>query len=61
MTVDFKTGLKTGFIIYGIGILLTIAVHLIFGFDYPHAPPASIVPLLLTLVVGGHQTDINRP
>jgi hypothetical protein len=28
-------------------------VHLIFGWDYPHGPPTSAIPLFLTLVVGG--------
>lgn len=52
MSLDFKIGIKTGLIIYGIGIILTIIVHLIFGWDYPHGPPTSALPLFLTLAVG---------
>jgi hypothetical protein len=49
---EFKTGLKTGLMIYGVGILLTVIVHLIFGCDYRHGPPTSALPLFLTLLVG---------
>jgi hypothetical protein len=53
MNSDFQRGVKIGLSIYGIGIVLTIIVHLIFGWDYPHGPPTSAIPLFLTLVVGG--------
>lgn len=52
MSSDFKIGIKTGLIIYGVGIVFTIIVHLIFGWDYPHGPPSSALPLFLTLLVG---------
>lgn len=53
MRSDFQRGAKIGLSIYGIGIGLTVIVHLIFGWDYPHGPPVSAIPLFLTLVVGG--------
>ena len=53
MNSDFLRGVKIGLSIYGIGIVLTVIVHLIFGWDYPHGPPTSAIPLFLTLVVGG--------
>lgn len=45
--------LKSDYQFYGIGIVLTVIVHLIFGCDYPHGPPTSAIPLFLTFVVGG--------
>lgn len=53
MNSDFQRGVKIGLSIYGIGIVLTVIVHLIFGWDYPHGPPTSAIPLFLTMVVGG--------
>lgn len=53
MNSDFQRGIKIGLSIYGIGIVLTVIVHLIFGWDYPHGPPTSATALFLTLVVGG--------
>src|SRR5688500_4660119 len=53
MKSDFQRGVKIGLSIYGIGIVLTVIVHMIFGWDYPHGPPTSAIPLFLTFVVGG--------
>jgi hypothetical protein len=52
MTREFKTGVQTGLAIYGVGILLTIVLHLIFGWDSAHAPPTSFIGAVLALVVG---------
>lgn len=52
MSSDFNKGVKIGLIIYGSGILLTMIVHLILGWDYAHAPPPSFVIVLITLMIG---------
>lgn len=52
MTNEFKSGVKFGLIIYGVGAIATSIVHFSVGWDYPHAPPASAVTILLTLVFG---------
>jgi hypothetical protein len=52
MQADYRKGLKIGLLIYGIGILVTVALHLVLGWDNAHAPPTSALPLAVTLVVG---------
>lgn len=52
MTSEFKSGVKSGLMLYGIGALITCAVHFVSGWDYAHAPPMSALPLLITLVIG---------
>ena len=48
MNPDFKKGLKTGAIVYLIGIPLIIITHYVFGIDNGHGPPTSF---MLTLVL----------
>src|SRR5687768_9564745 len=52
MNPDYKKGLKTGLIVYGIGIALTILTHMVFGWDYPHAPPTSFIIVVALLILG---------
>jgi hypothetical protein len=53
MSGDFEGGIKTGLTIYGVGALLTIVVHIIFGGGNSHTPPISIIPFFMTLIAGG--------
>ena len=52
MSSALKRGIFTGLAIYGLGAVLTVIFHLIFGWEYPHAPPASVIPVLATFVIG---------
>jgi hypothetical protein len=59
MNKDFKKGLFIGFAIYLIGTILTIIVHKITGWDYPHAPPVSFLVILLFIIIGLIRLLIN--
>jgi hypothetical protein len=50
---DLQSGVVIGLSIYGIGTILTVIVHQIFGWHNPHSPPASAIPLFVTLIIGG--------
>jgi hypothetical protein len=52
MNPEFKKGITTGLIIYGAGTLLTVILHLIYGWDSPHSPPTSFFSVFLTLAIG---------
>ena len=52
MNLDYKRGLKTGFIVYLIGISLVILTHLVLGFDGAHSPPTSFVVVLALVILG---------
>ena len=52
MNPELGKGLKFGSILWAIGVILTLAVHLIFGWKYPHAPPASSLVVFTTIIVG---------
>jgi hypothetical protein len=49
---DLQRGVVIGLSIYGIGTILTVIVHQIFGWLNPHSPPTSALPLFLTLIIG---------
>jgi hypothetical protein len=51
MNPDFKRGLKTGFIVYLIGIPTVIITHAVLGIDNGHAPPASFVVALALIIL----------
>lgn len=55
MNTEFKKGVIDGFTIYAIGILAIIVVHLIFGWSNMPSPPASAIPLFITLVTGSYR------
>ena len=48
----FKKGILIGLAIYAIGTAVTVVIHLIYGWSYPHAPPPSAIPIFITLVIG---------
>jgi hypothetical protein len=52
MSSAVKKGILIGLAIYGVGVVLTIIVHLIFGWENPHAPPHSFIVVLGTFVIG---------
>jgi hypothetical protein len=52
MTSEYKAGVKSGIIFYAVITVLTIITHLVFGWDYAHAPPASFFIILVALIVG---------
>jgi hypothetical protein len=52
MHSGFKKGVLTGLAIYGAGILVTVILHFIFGWDYHHAPPTSAIAIFITLATG---------
>jgi len=52
MSRAFQKGILTGIAVYGLGAILTVIVPVIVGWEYRHRPPASALPVLLTLVVG---------
>ncbi len=51
MNTDYKLGLKTGFLVYLIGIPLVIFTHLILGFNSGHLPPTSFVAALALFIL----------
>ena len=51
MNPDSILGIKIGIAIWVVGILSTIVVHLLVGWDYPHAPPFSFLVVCLTVVI----------
>ncbi|HEY5745536.1 MAG TPA: hypothetical protein VIU12_05650 [Chryseolinea sp.] len=52
MSSALKKGILIGLALYGLGAVLTVIVHLIFGWESPHAPPVSAIPVFFTLVIG---------
>jgi hypothetical protein len=52
VSIAFKKGIFIGLAIYGVGMILTFIIHLIYGWEYPHGPPVSIIPIFVTLAVG---------
>lgn len=59
MSSALKKGILTGLAIYGLGTILTVIVHLIFGWEYHHGPPASAIPVFFTLVIGAVRVFIT--
>ncbi|HTE31065.1 MAG TPA: hypothetical protein VK666_11875 [Chryseolinea sp.] len=51
MTTDLKDGARVGLTIWVIGIVLTIVVHVIFGWKNPHSPPASSIIVFVGLII----------
>jgi len=52
MNSEYKKGLQTGLIVYGIGIALTVLTHMVFGWDNAHAPPTSFIIVLALVILG---------
>jgi len=52
MNLDYKRGLKTGIIVYSIGIPVVILTHLVLGFDGGHGPPTSFVVAVALVILG---------
>ena len=52
MSEEFKKGISVGLVIYLVAAVLTMVTHMIVGWEYVHAPPASFVVILLALLVG---------
>ncbi len=52
MSEEFKKGISVGLVIYLVGAVLTMVTHMVVGWGYMHAPPASFFVILLALLVG---------
>ncbi|SHG82679.1 hypothetical protein SAMN04488109_2024 [Chryseolinea serpens] len=52
MQSEQKKGILIGLAIYGVGTVLTVIVHWIYGWKYPHGPPPSAIPIFVTIVIG---------
>jgi hypothetical protein len=59
MNSEFKKGLRTGLLVYGIGITLTVLTHMVFGWDNAHAPPTSFIIVLALLILGAIRLTKN--
>jgi len=62
MNTEYKTGLKTGIIVYLIGIPLIIFTHLILGFNSGHLPPTSFISALALFILAiiRFATNVSR-
>lgn len=52
MSESFKEGLVKGLLVWLIGFVITAITHTVVGWDYAHAPPASAIVVLMTMIVG---------
>lgn len=52
MSESFKSGLVKGLLVWLIGFVITAITHNVVGWDYAHAPPASAIVVLMTIIVG---------
>jgi hypothetical protein len=59
MEIEFKRGFFWGLRVYLSGFILTLIIHLIFGWENYHSPPASIFGIFFTLIFSLLRVIIN--
>jgi hypothetical protein len=59
MGIEFKKGVFWGLKIYLAGFVLTLLIHLIFGWKNHHSPPESIYGIFFTLIFALIRIIIN--
>lgn len=52
MSMQFKKGISAGLIIYLVFAVITMVTHMVVGWEYKHAPPASFFVIILALLAG---------